>query len=107
MSRRPTRTARRALRDVDLVIPEGDFVFLVGAVGRRQVDADQAADPRRARDPGRRSSSTATISPGCRAARCPKVRRKIGIVFQDFKLLPTKSVCENVAFALEVTGGNW
>jgi cell division transport system ATP-binding protein len=92
-----------ALRDVDLVIPEGDFVFLVGPSGagkstlikllirdemptRGQVvldGQDLARLPRR---------------------QVPKMRRKIGIIFQDFKLLPNKSVYENVAFALEVTG---
>ena len=92
-----------ALRDVDLVVPEGDFVFLVGPSGAGKstlikllirdevathgdvlVDGhDLARLPRRA---------------------VPRVRRKIGIVFQDFKLLPTKTVWENVAFALEVTG---
>ena len=92
-----------ALRDVDLVIPEGDFVFLVGPSGagkstliklliRDEVathgevvldDQDLARLPRR---------------------KVPKMRRKIGIIFQDFKLLPTKTVWENVAFALEVTG---
>jgi cell division transport system ATP-binding protein len=92
-----------ALREVDLVIPEGDFVFLVGPSGagkstlikllirdelptRGQVvldGQDLANLPRR---------------------QVPKMRRKIGIIFQDFKLLPTKTVWENVAFALEVTG---
>ena len=92
-----------ALRDVDLVIPEGDFVFLVGPSGAgkstliKLLIRDELAT--RAR-----SSSTARTSPGSVAARCPKMRRKIGIVFQDFKLLPTKTVWENVAFALEVTG---
>ena len=94
---------KEALKDVDLVVPEGDFVFLVGPSGAGKstlmkllirdelategnvvVDGDDLARMRR--------------------RQVPKVRRKIGIVFQDFKLLPRKTVCENVAFALEVTG---
>jgi cell division transport system ATP-binding protein len=94
---------RNALREVDLVVPEGDFVFLVGPSGAGKstlmkllirdelategtvlLDGDDLAKlPRR---------------------RVPRVRRKVGIVFQDFKLLPTKTVRENIAFALEVTG---
>ena len=92
-----------ALRDVDLVIPEGDFVFLVGPSGAgkstllRLIIRDELA------------SHGEVVLDGHDLARLPRsqiprIRRKIGIVFQDFKLLPSKSVWENVAFALEVTG---
>jgi cell division transport system ATP-binding protein len=92
-----------ALRDVDLVIPEGDFVFLVGPSGAgkstliKLLIRDELA------------TRGEVVLDGQDVARLgrrqvPKMRRKIGIIFQDFKLLPSKSVYENVAFALEVTG---
>ena len=92
-----------ALRDVDLVIPEGDFVFLVGPSGAgkstliKLLIRDELA------------TRGEVVLDGQDLARLPRrqvprIRRKIGIVFQDFKLLPTKTVWENVAFALEVTG---
>jgi cell division transport system ATP-binding protein len=94
---------RDALKDVDLVVPEGDFVFLVGASGAgkstlmKLLIRDELA-----------TQGTVTLDGDDLAKlprrRVPHVRRKIGIVFQDFKLLPTKTVRENVAFALEVTG---
>jgi len=94
---------REALRDVDLVIPEGDFVFLVGQSGAgkstlmRLIIRDELA------------TAGEVFLDGEDLARLPRrrvphVRRKIGTVFQDFKLLPSKTVRENVAFALEVTG---
>jgi cell division transport system ATP-binding protein len=96
-------TGRDALKDVDLVVPEGDFVFLVGASGAgkstlmKLLIRDELA------------TQGTVILDGDDLARLPRrkvpiVRRKIGIVFQDFKLLPTKTVRENIAFALEVTG---
>jgi cell division transport system ATP-binding protein len=94
---------KRALVDVDLVVPEGDFVFLVGPSGAgkstliKLLIRDEVA-----------TSGTVMVA-GRDLARLrrkdvPRLRRQIGIVFQDFKLLPTKTVRENVAFALEVTG---
>ncbi len=92
-----------ALREVDLVVPEGDFVFLVGPSGAgkstliKLLIRDELA------------TQGSVILDGQDLARLarrqvPRMRRKIGIIFQDFKLLPTKTVWENVAFALEVTG---
>ena len=94
---------RDALKDVDLVVPEGDFVFLVGASGAgkstlmKLLIRDELA------------TMGTVILDGDDLSRLPRrkvphVRRKIGIFFQDFKLLPTKNVRENIAFALEVTG---
>jgi cell division transport system ATP-binding protein len=94
---------RDALKDVDLSVPEGDFVFLVGASGAgkstlmKLLIRDELA------------TMGTVILDGDDLSRLPRrkvpmVRRKIGIVFQDFKLLPRKTVRENIAFALEVTG---
>jgi cell division transport system ATP-binding protein len=96
-------SGRRALAEVNLYVPEGDFVFLVGPSGAgkttliRLVLRDELA------------TSGQVIVAGQDVARLrrrevPRLRRRIGTVFQDFKLLPNKSVEENVAFALEVTG---
>ena len=92
-----------ALRGVDLVVPEGDFVFLVGPSGAGKSTIIKLL----IRD--EMATKGVVLLDGRDLARLkrkdvPRIRRKIGIVFQDFKLLPHKSVRENVAFALEVTG---
>jgi cell division transport system ATP-binding protein len=92
-----------ALNEVDLAIPEGDFVFLVGPSGAgkstliKLLIRDEIATRGDVIVDGQNLGRI-------RRRQVPKIRRKIGIVFQDYKLLPTKSVYENVAFALEVTG---
>jgi cell division transport system ATP-binding protein len=94
---------RQALVDVDLVIPDGDFVFLVGPSGAGKSTLTRLL----IRD---ELPTTGTVFVAgkdvtrLKRREVPRLRRQIGTVFQDFKLLPTKTVRENVAFALEVTG---
>jgi cell division transport system ATP-binding protein len=92
-----------AVKDIDLDIAKGEFVFLVGASGSgkstliRLMMREEAPTNGDLWVAGKHASDLANW-------KVPHLRRSIGTVFQDFKLLPTKNVYENVAFAMEVTG---
>jgi cell division transport system ATP-binding protein len=94
---------RAALEDVTVEVAEGEFVFLVGASGSgkstflRLVLRENRATHGRITVAGRDLNRM-------RSWRIPPHRRQIGTVFQDFRLLPNKTVRENVAFALQVIG---
>ena len=92
-----------ALDDVSLEIGKGEFVFLVGPSGSgkstflRLLLRDEIATSGRIVVAGRDIASLSNW-------KVPQLRRNIGTIFQDFKLLPSKTVYENVAFAAEVIG---
>jgi cell division transport system ATP-binding protein len=94
-----------ALRDVTFHIDKGEFVFVVGASGSgkstlvrlllKELDASEGKIVVGGRDLSRLKRS-----------KVPMLRRNIGCVFQDFKLLPNRTAAENVAYALKVQGEN-
>jgi cell division transport system ATP-binding protein len=92
-----------ALADIDLVIDKGEFVFVVGPSG-----AGKSTLLRLAYRADLPTSGQVTVDgrdvASLHSNQVAFLRRNIGVVFQDFKLLPRKTVFENVAFAMEVTG---
>jgi cell division transport system ATP-binding protein len=98
-------TGNVALRDVNLQIPQGDFAFLVGPSGAGKSTLVRLLIREERQTEGRIWVDGQELG-RMKRRHLPRYRRKIGIVFQDFKLLPRMTVAENVAFALRVTGVN-
>ncbi len=92
-----------ALRDIDFRVQPGEFIFIAGASGAgkstllKMLFAQERATRGQVVVGGRNLTSISREG-------VARLRRSVGVIFQDYKLLMTRSVLENVAFALEVLG---
>jgi cell division transport system ATP-binding protein len=103
VSKQYSGTTRPALNAVNLEVLRGEFVFLVGASGSGKSSCLRLMLKEEKPSKGKihvLGQDLGTIS----SRKVPYFRRNIGVVFQDFRLLPNKSVFDNVAFTLQVIG---
>ena len=102
VSKKYEKKDKFALKDVNININRGEFVFLVGSSGagkstfiklllREEIPSEGTLTVN--------EKNVAMLSPRT----IPRFRRNMGVVFQDFRLLPNKTVYENIAFAMEIT----
>ena len=92
------------LEDVSFAIQPGEFVFLVGASGSGKSTTMRLLIKETEPTEGTITVAGRSLEEISRR-RVPYYRRNLGVVFQDYKLLPNRTVYENVAYALQVTGG--
>ncbi|WP_308534369.1 cell division ATP-binding protein FtsE [uncultured Peptoniphilus sp.] len=95
----------RALLNINLEIPDGDFVFLVGSSGAGKSSMIKLLIREEEVTRGRILIDDIDITKIPKYS-VPKLRRNISVVFQDFRLLPKKTVFENISYALEIVGAS-
>ena len=95
----------KALRDINLEIDEGEFVYIIGPTGCGKSTLIKILDGEEIPDSGEVWVANTNVGK-LRHSRVPIYRRNIGVVFQDYRLLPRLTIFENIAFALEVIGMN-
>ncbi|SHE29522.1 cell division transport system ATP-binding protein [Desulfofundulus australicus DSM 11792] len=95
----------KALDNINLHIKKGEFLFLVGPSGAGKSTLTRLIFREELPTRGQVLFNGRNVA-RMRSREVPYLRRRIGMVFQDFRLLPQKTVFENVAFALEVTGAS-
>lgn len=94
----------KVVKDVSLTIKPGEFVSIVGQSGAGKTTLVRLLIGEERTDQGKVMIGDWDIT-RLRRREIPYLRRQIGVIFQDFKLLPKKTLEENVAFALQVSGG--
>lgn len=90
-----------ALRDVNIRINKGEFVFIIGSSGSGKSTLIKLLLKEEEATSGEIYVGNCNVSALDRKG-VPHLRRRLGVVFQDFRLLPDKTVYENVAFAMQV-----
>ena len=95
------KNGTNALYDVNFSVKQGEFVYLIGPTGSGKSTLIKLLDGEEL--PTKGNVEVVGINVGeLKRKQVPIYRRNIGVVFQDFRLLPTKTVYENIAYALEV-----
>ena len=92
-----------ALENVDLTINEGEFVFLVGPSGSGKTTLMKLITGEVSATSGQVIVNDFDLT-NIRRSRLPKVRRTLGVIFQDYRLIENLSVYDNVAFVMRVVG---
>ena len=95
------RNGVHALRDINLEVEDGEFVYIIGPTGCGKSTLIKILDGEELPEDGKGFVNGINVGK-LRHAKVPLYRRNIGVIFQDFRLLPKMTVFENIAFALEV-----